>query len=84
MLGNACGAAGDLVIGHDDAVDAAAVRRALASAGSGELMKIFAKAEASATGRDIGRRHTMTHATRGRWRRLRGCHTGAGIKGITM
>jgi cyanuric acid amidohydrolase len=62
VLGNAAGAAGDLVIGHDvmeDAIDAAAVRRALSSAGSGELVGIFAKAEAEPTGRIRGRRHTM-------------------------
>ena len=62
VLGNAAGAAGDLVIGHDvmeDAIDAAAVRRALASAGSGELVGIFAKAEAEPSGRIRGRRHTM-------------------------
>ena len=62
VLGNAPGAAGDLVIGHDvmeDAIDAAAVRRALASAGAGETVGVFAKAEAEPTGRIRGRRHTM-------------------------
>ncbi len=62
LLGNAAGAAGDLVIGHDvmeDAIDAAAVRRALASAGNGEMVGVFAKAEAEPTGRIRGRRHTM-------------------------
>jgi cyanuric acid amidohydrolase len=64
VAGNAAGAAGDLVIGHDvmeDAIDAAAVRRAPASAGSGEMVGIFAKAKAEAapTGRIRGRRHTM-------------------------
>src|SRR5438105_15527697 len=43
----------------EDAIDAAAVRRALASAGAGELVGIFAKAEAEPTGRIRGRRHTM-------------------------
>ena len=62
VLGNAPGAAGDLVIGHDvmeDAIDAAAVRRALAAAGEGELAGVFAKAEAEPSGRIRGRRHTM-------------------------
>ena len=62
VLGNAPGAAGDLVIGHDvmeDAIDAPAVRRARASAGAGEVVGVFAKAEAEPTGRIRGRRHTM-------------------------
>lgn len=62
VLGNAPGAPGDLVIGHDvmeDAIDATAVRRALASAGTGEVVGVFAKAEAEPTGRIRGRRHTM-------------------------
>jgi len=73
VLGNAEGAASELVIGHDvmeDAIDAAAVRRALASAGvasdpasdpdaRARVVGVFAKAEAAPTGRIRGRRHTM-------------------------
>jgi cyanuric acid amidohydrolase len=67
VLGNAAGSASDLVIGHDvmeDAIDAAAVRRALASVGCGEggldrVAGVYAKAEASPSGRIRGRRHTM-------------------------
>lgn len=68
VLGNAERSASDLVIGHDvmeDAIDAAAVRRALASVGCGEpggldrIAGVFAKAEASPSGRIRGRRHTM-------------------------
>jgi cyanuric acid amidohydrolase len=71
VLGNSPRAAGSLVIGHDvmdDAIDAAAVRRALASVGSAadggaaaaeRVAGVFAKAEASPSGRIRGRRHTM-------------------------
>jgi cyanuric acid amidohydrolase len=73
VLGNAEGSASDLVIGHDvmeDAIDAAAVRRALAAAGvstdpvsdaaaRARLIGVFAKAEAAPGGRIRGRRHTM-------------------------
>jgi cyanuric acid amidohydrolase len=71
VLGNSARAVSELVIGHDvmqDAIDAAAVRRALAAvgctshgdAGSGErIVGVFAKAEASPSGRIRGRRHTM-------------------------
>jgi len=68
VLGNAEHSASDLVIGHDvmeDAIDAAAVRRALASVGCGEpggldrVAGVYAKAEASPSGRIRGRRHTM-------------------------
>jgi cyanuric acid amidohydrolase len=73
VLGNAEGAASELVIGHDvmeDAIDAAAVRGALASAGvaidsasdpdaGARVVGIFAKAEAAPAGRIRGRRHTM-------------------------
>jgi cyanuric acid amidohydrolase len=70
VLGNAPSAS-TLVIGHDvmeDAIDAAAVRRALAGAGwrpeaaagsAGSVVGVFAKAEASPSGRIRGRRHTM-------------------------
>ena len=70
VLGNAPSASA-LVIGHDvmqDAIDAAAVRRALGSAGwrpdaaagsAGSAVGVFAKAEASPSGRIRGRRHTM-------------------------
>ena len=68
VLGNGHSAS-DLVIGHDvmaDAIDAGAVRRALAAAGwrgDGEAAErvagIFAKAEASPSGVIRGRRHTM-------------------------
>lgn len=71
VLGNATGWAGDLVIGHDvmqDAIDAKAARRVLASLG-GETVAVLAKAEASPTGEIRGRRHTMLddsdiHSTR--------------------
>jgi cyanuric acid amidohydrolase len=73
VLGNADGAASDLVIGHDvmeDAIDAAAVRRALRSVGCASadasvprdldrVVGVYAKAEASPSGRIRGRRHTM-------------------------
>jgi cyanuric acid amidohydrolase len=73
VLGNRAGAASELVIGHDvmaDAIDAAAVYRALASAGCTaapgdeaaafeRVVGVFAKAEASPAGRIRGRRHTM-------------------------
>jgi cyanuric acid amidohydrolase len=68
VLGNAERSASDLVIGHDvmeDAIDAAAVRRALAAVGCGEsagldrVAGVYAKAEASPSGRIRGRRHTM-------------------------
>src|SRR6202171_922877 len=68
VLGNAERSASDLVIGHDvmeDAIDAAAVRRALTSVGCGEsggldrVAGVYAKAEASPSGRIRGRRHTM-------------------------
>jgi cyanuric acid amidohydrolase len=68
VLGNAPSAS-DLVIGHDvmaDAIDAAAVRRALAAAGwagdgdsTDRVAGVFAKAEASPSGLIRGRRHTM-------------------------
>jgi cyanuric acid amidohydrolase len=68
VLGNGHSAS-ELVIGHDvmaDAIDAGAVRRALAAAGwrgDGEAAErvagIFAKAEASPSGVIRGRRHTM-------------------------
>jgi len=73
VLGNAEGSASDLVIGHDvmeDAIDAAAVRRALAAAGMAvdpaldpearaRVVGVYAKAEAAPAGRIRGRRHTM-------------------------
>jgi cyanuric acid amidohydrolase len=71
VLGNAEGWAGDLVIDHDvmqDAIDAAAVRRAIDRLG-GEFVALLAKAEASPSGEIRGRRHTMLddsdiHSTR--------------------
>ena len=66
VLGNAEGAASDLVIAHDvmdDAIDAAAVRRALGAAGCdgapARVVGVYAKAEAAPSGRIRGRRHTM-------------------------
>src|SRR5215470_586555 len=68
VLGNTERSASDLMIGHDvmeDAIDAAAVRRALASVGCEEarglerIAGVYAKAEASPSGRIRGRRHTM-------------------------
>ncbi len=69
VLGNGA-TASDLVIGHDvmaDAIDAAAVRRALAAAGcqpdaadlGQRVAGVYAKAEADPSGRIRGRRHTM-------------------------
>lgn len=65
VLGNAPSSS-DLVIGHDvmgDAIDAAAVYRALAAAGwagaAERVVGVFAKAEASPSGQIRGRRHTM-------------------------
>jgi cyanuric acid amidohydrolase len=73
VLGNGGASASDLVISHDvmeDAIDAAAVRRALGAAGCPadppgspgspeRVVGVFAKAEASSSGRIRGRRHTM-------------------------
>ena len=68
LLGNTERSASDLMIGHDvmeDAIDAAAVRRALASVGCEDarglerIAGVYAKAEASPSGRIRGRRHTM-------------------------
>ena len=66
VLGNREGAASDLVIAHDvmdDAIDAAAVRRALGAAGCdgapARVVGVYAKAEAAPSGRIRGRRHTM-------------------------
>jgi cyanuric acid amidohydrolase len=73
LFGNSPTAGGDLRIGHAtlaDAIDADGVRAALASAGlsvaatatpeqAGRIAAIFAKAEASPTGRIRGRRNTM-------------------------
>ena len=73
VMGNSSEWEGDLVIGHDvmvDAIDADAVKRALANAGVSfdwrpsqeqtiRIVNIFAKAEADPSGRIRGRRHTM-------------------------
>jgi cyanuric acid amidohydrolase len=73
VLGNRADVASELVIGHDvmaDAIDAAAVYRALAAAGCAaapggdangldRVAGVFAKAEAAPSGRIRGRRHTM-------------------------
>ncbi len=66
VLGNAAGSASDLVIAHDvmeDAIDQAAVRRALQATGGDatpdRIVGVYAKAEASPSGRIRGRRHTM-------------------------
>ena len=67
LFGNSPAASGDFRIGHAvlrDVIDADGVREALASAGLAEtaperIAAIFAKAEASPTGRVRGRRNTM-------------------------
>jgi cyanuric acid amidohydrolase len=66
VLGNAEGSASELLIAHDvmeDAIDGAAVRRALHAAGCDGAMDrvvgVYAKAEASPSGRIRNRRHTM-------------------------
>ena len=66
VLGNAEGSASDVVIAHDvmeDAIDQAAVRRALQAAGCerapDRVVGVYAKAEASPSGRIRNRRHTM-------------------------
>ena len=72
LFGNAPGAGGEFRIGHailKDAIDADGVHAALASAGlpagsldeaaRGRVAAVFAKAEASPTGRIRGRRNTM-------------------------
>src|SRR5712691_2828904 len=66
VLGNADGSASDLLIAHDvmeDAIDQAAVRRALHAAGCenalDRVVGVYAKAEASPSGRIRNRRHTM-------------------------
>jgi len=75
VLGNAAGWSGDCAIDHDvmaDAIDAAAVRRAMQRLRCGEatdIVAVLAKAEASPSGEIRGRRHTMLddsdiHSTR--------------------
>lgn len=73
VMGNSTAWAGDLMIGHDvmqDAIDAAAVRRALRSAGLSfdcelndeqreRVVNVFAKCEADPSGEVRGRRHVM-------------------------
>jgi cyanuric acid amidohydrolase len=66
VLGNADGSASELLIAHDvmeDAIDQAAVRRALRAAGCerapDRVIGVYAKAEASPSGRIRNRRHTM-------------------------
>ena len=66
VLGNADNSASDLLIAHDvmeDAIDQAAVRRALRAAGCDtapdRVTGVYAKAEASPSGRIRNRRHTM-------------------------
>ncbi len=66
VLGNAEDSASDLLITHDvmdDAIDQAAVRRALYAAGCenalDRVVGVYAKAEASPSGRIRNRRHTM-------------------------
>ncbi|MDB5958131.1 ring-opening amidohydrolase [Ramlibacter sp.] len=73
VMGNSRAAAGELVIGHAvmrDAIDLAAVRSALASAGLREdgadaarIVNVFAKAEPSPDGAVRGFRHTMLDDT---------------------
>ncbi len=73
VLGNSAGSSSDFVIGHavmQDAIDAGAVRRALASvgleadpelddAGRARLVNVFAKCEPGPDGATRGRRHVM-------------------------
>lgn len=64
VLGNAAHATGSLLVGHDvmaHALDAEAVTRALKRTGQpdGEIINVFAKAEADPGGYVLGRRHTM-------------------------
>ena len=66
VLGNAEASASDLLITHDvmaDAIDQSAVRRALHAAGCegapDRVVGVYAKAEASPSGRIRERRHTM-------------------------
>lgn len=73
VMGNSATWGGDLVIGHDvmkDAIDADAVKRALASADidfewrpseeqRARIVNVFAKAEADPSGQVRGRRHIM-------------------------
>lgn len=73
LMGNSARTGGDLVISHavmDDAIDAAAVRQALADVDidvrdgispqdAERIVNVFAKAEADPTGQVRGRRHTM-------------------------
>ena len=71
VMGNVAGAPGDLVIGHGmmgDAIDAAGIRQALASAGvepgqEARIINVFAKAEPSPDGAVRGARHTMLDDT---------------------
>ncbi len=68
VMGMSTQACSELVIAHEvmaDAIDAAAVRRAIAALGVGEddaprrIVNVFAKAEASPEGQVRGVRHTM-------------------------
>lgn len=64
VLGNAAHATGSLLVGHAvmaHALDAGVIDRALKTIGpsAGELVNLFAKAEADPTGQILGRRHTM-------------------------
>jgi len=66
VLGNAERSASDLLIAHDvmeDAIDQSAVRRAIRAAGCetnpDRILGVYAKAEASPSGRIRNRRHTM-------------------------
>ncbi len=68
LMGNSEKAASDFVIGHavmQDAIDLPAIQAAFASAGSlaecgrSDLVNVFAKAEASPSGKVRGERHTM-------------------------
>ncbi len=64
VLGNSPDSASPFVIGHSvmqHALDADAVRQALASTGQppDQIVNVFAKAEADPAGKILGRRHTM-------------------------
>lgn len=88
LFGNAPGAGGDLVIGHDvlkDVVDAAAVSRAAASAGgtAADIVSIFAKAEAPPGGVLRGRRTTMLSDADINYERHARASLGAVIASIT-
>ncbi|QCK87596.1 ring-opening amidohydrolase [Phreatobacter aquaticus] len=98
LFGNSPSSASDFRIGHGilkDAIDADGVRAALQSAGlvfegtpnaeqAGRIVSVFAKAEASPTGRIRGRRNTMLSDADINYERHARAAVGAVIASITL